>query len=378
MTDAIPLDEWLRRIDDEYLSGFVRDGGAAVKLAVTPDEARPVLRDALEQRCRESGYLFAALDAAELRAHMPQDVFFGLARQIDWRGLARRRVLRLAAERRYRVDTIDPAGGGDVFDAIAGANDLEPQTVLMRLRPDIEARVFKHAAMARDFRAAMTFLCEQTGDRPDGSYEGQPVLDWLTGADTRLSPVRPFLIHTAVNRATARHFIESALHWVREAGHAGTVVLLDNRRVMVARNPRDGLRYYTRAMTVDHYELLREFIDGVDRLAGALLVVATGDRFLDDEAGRGSRGFGIYEALKTRVMNDVRDRRLLNPVAALVRLSQPDARRDDGEEREPASGAEGPGDERRAGPPPSAPSGGLAGAVVAARRAARWFATNGS
>lgn len=146
---------------------------------------------------------------------------------------------------------------------------------------------------------------------------------------------------------------------------------------MVARNPRDGLRYYTRAMTVDHYELLREFIDGVDRLAGTLLVVATGDAFLDDEAGRGSRGFGIYEALKTRVMNDVRDRRLLNPVAALVRLSQPDARRDDRGEREPTRGAEDPGDERRAGPP-SAPSGGLAGAVVAARRAARWFATNGS
>ena len=174
---------------------------------------------------------------------------------------------------------------------------------------------------------------------------------------------------------------------MREAGLAGTVVLLDNRRVTVARNPRDGLRYYTRAMTVDHYELLREFIDGVDRLAGALLVVATGDGFLDDEAGRGSRGFGIYEALKTRVMNDVRDRRLLNPVAALVRLSQDDGRRDgrDGREpargaehgRESARGAEDAGDERRAGSAP-AQSGGLAGAVVAAKRAARWFATNGS
>ena len=31
-------------------------------------------------------------------------------------------------------------------------------------------------------------------------------------------------------------------------------------------------------------------------------MVATGDGFLDDAAGRGSRGFGIYEALKTRVV----------------------------------------------------------------------------
>ena len=323
MTNAISIDDWLRRIEDEYLSTFVRDGGAAVKFAVTPDDEQPALREALERRCRESDYLFAALDAAALRAHMPQDLFFGLARQIDWRGLARRRVLRLAADRRYQVGAIDNAGDDNVFDAIAGANGLESQSVLMRLRPDIETRVFKHPAMVRDFRVAMTSLCELAGNRPDGSYEGQPVLDWLTGANTRLSPVRPFLIHTAINRATARCFLESALHWVREAGCTGTVVLLDNRRVTVARNPRDGLRYYTRAMTVDHYELLREFVDGVDRLAGTLLVVATGDGFLDDGAGHGSRGFGIYEALKTRVMNDVRDRRLVNPVAALVRLSHP-------------------------------------------------------
>ena len=324
MTDAISIDDWLRRIDDEYLSTFVRDGGAAVKFAVTPDGARSALRDALERRCRESGYVFAALDAAEMRAHMPQDFFFGLARQIDWRGLARRRVLRLAADRRYQVGAIDAAGDDNVFDAVARANDLDPQSVLARLRPDIEARVFKHPAMVRDFRVAMTALCEASGDGPDGAFEGQPVLDWLTGADTRLGPVRPFLIHNAVNRATARRFLESALHWVREAGCAGTVVLLDNRRVLAARNPGDGLRRYTRAMTVDHYELLREFVDGVDRLAGTLLVVATGDGFLDDAAGRGSRGFGIYEALKTRVMNDVRDRRLVNPVAALVRLSHRD------------------------------------------------------
>ena len=98
-------------------------------------------------------------------------------------------------------------------------------------------------------------------------------------------------------------------------------MLLDNRRVTVARNPRDGLRYYTRAMAVDHYELLREFVDDVDRLAGTLMLVATGAGFVDDGPGARSRGFGIYEALKTRVMDDVRDRNRINPVAALVRLS---------------------------------------------------------
>ena len=75
-----------------------------------------------------------------------------------------------------------------------------------------------------------------------------------------------------------------------------------------------------RAMTLDHYEVLREFIDGTDRLAGVLLAVATGYEFLNDDPVRG-RGWGIYSALRTRIMDDVRDRNVVNPVSSLVRIS---------------------------------------------------------
>ena len=76
--------------------------------------------------------------------------------------------------------------------------------------------------------------------------------------------MRDFSIYTGINRATARYFIESALYWIRHVGYAGTVILFDNSRVTVARNPKDGLRYYTRAMAMEHYELLR----GVHRRLG--------------------------------------------------------------------------------------------------------------
>ena len=317
----IPIDDWLRRIEDEYLSTFVKGGGSSIKFAVVADDALPRLRDAVAGRCAALDYVFVALDAARLRAHMPQDIFFELARQMEWRRLARRVILRLAAARHYAVEGIDPGGDDNVFDAIAGANDLESQFLLREIRPAIQASVSKNPKMARDFRVAMTQLCLQEGNRFDREYGGQPLLDWLTGANTRVSPVRQFSIYTSINRATGRYCIESALHWIRQAGHAGTVMFLDNRRVTVARNPRDGLRYYTRAMAVDHYELLREFVDDVDRLAGTLMLVATGSGFVDDGPGTRSRGFGIYQALKTRVMDDVRDRNRINPVASLVRLS---------------------------------------------------------
>ena len=319
MTNTISIDEWLGVMDREYLSAFIKDGGAAVKFAVSAEKRTPALREALKRRCEALDYVFVTLDAVTSRVHMPQDVFFGLASQVDWRLAARRVILRLLTERDYRVDGIDPDSAGNVIDAVARANGLEAPSVLAELRPILQNEVAKNANMARAFRVAMTHLClfeRETGE-PE-QYVGQPLLDWITGTNMRISNVRPFQIHTAINRITARHFIESALYWVRCAGYAGTVIVLDNARVTLARNPRDGRRFYTRAMAMDHYELLREFIDGVDRLSGALLEVAPGYDFIDDQS---ARGWSLYPALQTRVMDDVRDKELVNPAAALIRLS---------------------------------------------------------
>ena len=74
-------------------------------------------------------------------------------------------------------------------------------------------------------------------------------------------------------------------------------------------------------MTLEHYEMLREFIDGVDRLRSTLMLVVTSEEFLDPSPDRRSRGYGIYPALQTRVMDDVRDSNRANPVASLVVLS---------------------------------------------------------
>ena len=319
MPNTIPFRDWLRFIDDEYLSTFIRNGGASIKFAVTPEELRPSMYAAVKKRCLELDYVFVSVDAAALRAHMPQDIFFGLASQVNWRLLARRQILRLATEKGYRVGGIEPGDSGNIFGVIAEANGLESQFVITAIRPAIQDSVSKNSMMAKDFRVGMSQLCLQ--EETNGEYMGQPVLDWLTGTNTRVSNVRPFSIYTGINRATARHFIESAFHWVRHAGYAGTVILLDNSRVTLARNPKDGQRYYTKAMTLDHYELMREFVDSVDRLSGALLVVVTNYEFLDETA---PRGYGIYTALRTRVMDDVRDKNLVNPVASLVRLSEGD------------------------------------------------------
>ncbi len=320
MANTIPLHDWLRHIDSEYLSTFIREGGASIKFAVTKDDLKPELYKAVESKGLGSDYLVVKLDAAALRVHMPQDIFFGVARQVNWRLLARRFILRLAKEYGYGVDDIDPVDAENIFKAIGRRNkNLGLESVLLELRPELAAGVAKEYRMAKDFRVAMTQLCLCENVHPNQEYRGQPLVDWLTGGNTRISSVRPFSIYTAINRTTARHFLESAMFWSKHVGYAGTVILLDNSRITLASDPKDGHRYYTKAMVMDHYEILREFVDGIDLLSGTLLVIVTNSVFLDEDAR--SRGFGLYKALMTRIMDDVRDKNLLNPIASLVRLS---------------------------------------------------------
>lgn len=320
MATTMPLHEWLRFIDSEYLSSFIRDGGASIKFAVTRDGLKPTLYEAVASRCRASGYLVVKLDAVATRVHMPQDLFFGMASQVDWRLTARRLVLKLAKERGYRVDHLDARRDRNPFTAIGEANALESESIYRELRPFIDSDVAKNRHMAKDFRVAMSHFCqcENMRGNDDDAYVGQPLIDWLTGAVTGMSHVKPFSVYTGINRTTARHFIESALYWFRYVGYAGTVILVDNSRVTLPRNPRDGFRHYTRAMAMDHYEVLREFVDATDQLTGALLVVVTNDEFLDES---GPKGYHIYQALMTRIMDDVHDKNQANPMASLVRLA---------------------------------------------------------
>ena len=319
MENTISINDWLQTIESEYLTSFIKDGGASVKFAVAPDDLRAEFCDIVEKRCRELDYVVVRLDAAETRFHMPQDIFFGMSRQVNWRQLARRMIIRIAGEAGYQVDAVHPDAPGNIFKAIGSVSNVEAQTVLMDLRPGMENQIFKSRSMGKDFRVAMFQLClrENTGEA--GEYAAQPLLDWLTGENTRIGNVRQFQIASGINRTTARYFIESTLYWFQYVGHTGTVLLLDGSRVTLTRRPENGSRYYTKAMTMDHYELLREFVDGTDRLTGGLVLLATNEDFLEQNAS--SRGFGIYPALMTRVMDDVRDKNLVNPVASLVRLA---------------------------------------------------------
>ena len=316
---ATPQD-WLDVVRREYLETFVRDGGAALKIAVPRDaDARAAVEAGLARFGRELGFLIVQVNAADTRVHMMDQLFFTIAGQIPWRNLSRQVVVKLASDKYFIVPENDE---GPLLSGLVEANKLEPISVLSEMRPAIELEIFKNRRLSRDFRVAMTQLClvELVGGI-DGERRMQAITEWLNGTNNRVSAVRPYNIFNRITRTNARYFFESMLHWLRFAGYPGLLLVMDTARLTVARNPRDGKRYYTKAAVLDAYEVLRQFIDATDRLHGCLIVVVPDIEFLAEDQWHRSRGIGAYEALKFRVIDEVRDRQLTNPMASLVRLS---------------------------------------------------------
>ena len=77
MPNDMPLSDWLGFLDSEYLSTFIKDGGASIKFAVTTEDLKPELRTAIVGRSKELDYIVVEVDAAVSRVHMPQDIFLG-------------------------------------------------------------------------------------------------------------------------------------------------------------------------------------------------------------------------------------------------------------------------------------------------------------
>lgn len=318
MTSLLATDEWLEHLSREYLDGYVHGGGAAVKFAVPFDGSAPQsLLPLLTQRAAARGYVVIPLDAATTRIHLADRLFFAIAEQVPWDALVTDVLGRFAAEDGFQLPPTLSSQG--LAGQIATANDADEDYVRMVITKRVQDSVFKDRSLAKDFRVAMTWLCRaRLNGGEEGATTSAQIREWLTGQIGPVSIMKPYQIYTKVNRTNARYLLESLFVWVRKAGRPGTVILLDAARLTEKVKSTDGTLNYTKAALLDAYEVLRQFVDSTDDLAGVLLVVAASEEFLDDE--RGSRGIAVYQALKNRIFDEVRDRDHPNPMASLVRL----------------------------------------------------------
>ena len=318
MTLSINSYDWLDFLESEYLASFIKDGGSAIKFAVPlEDDIAATLSFEIKARARQRGYVVAHVDAGLTRVHMVEQLFFAVAEQVPWPETVQRVVGRLTEAEHPAPPTL---GDGPLFRRLADANGLDADLLLSDLRRKIQAQVLRHKRLAKDFRVAMTQLADAELVGADEAKTVYGVLtDWLCGRNRSVSAVKPYHIFTRITRANARYLFESLLAWLAFAGYSGLVLTIDISRISVVRNPKDERLHYSKAGVLDALELLRQFIDATDRLDNCLIVVVPDPKFLDEEID--GRGIGAYEALKFRVYDEVRDRRLVNPMASLVRLT---------------------------------------------------------
>jgi len=302
----------------EYLDSYIADGGAAVKFVVVAnvEEAERFSRT-VRDRAAAGGYVAAGVDAVDVRVHMMDQVFFAVARQVDWDALAARRVRAAFAA----VDHPVADAGDDIsVEAVAAQHRVDPGELSRDVNRHLQQAVFRDYAMVQEFRVAMLRLCQsqlRTGQVTEAEHNA--VLEWLRGELRQISLLRSAMIFRRIGRHNARQLLFSLTHWLAVDGGAGLLLEVDLRRFGFARRPapeeRHGL-YYTKAALLDGYEMLRQLIDNTDELSHCCVVVVAAPEFISDV----HRGVDAYQALKLRIYDEVRDRKRDNPYSSLVRL----------------------------------------------------------
>jgi len=318
---AIGAGEYVDFLDREYLTGYIDCGGAAVKLLAIGDDAT---RAHLSSRLNEfdGGFAVATVDAADTRIHLVDQLFMAIARQLDWVALASA-VVRSALE---RAAFPAPDGDADIdLGAIARHHDLDAAELYRSVRRVLEQIVLRDTELSHEFRVAMLRLCQERLGRGDVSLdERETVIGWLCGERLPAAALRRVSLQAKVARHNARPLLVSLTRWLRLAGRRGLLLHLDLDRLAVVRRPPPGLRdghYYSKAATLDAYEMVRQLIDATDEFDGLFVAATLPTPLIRDDV----RGLPAYTALQLRVIDEVRDRRRVNPYATLVRIgNQPE------------------------------------------------------
>ncbi len=312
-TKPLQSAEWRSVVEREYLSGFVPAGGASVKIAILDDAAFGAVADRLIGLGQARAMLTVHLDAGRTRIHMMHELFFAIARALPWDSLVQRYLEQLFTANAYAWPR---PGAAMVMPELAATFAVAPSLLTRQRDQWLTADLWDDRRLAQDFRAALLRLCLSRLE-PDGDEMAGPVLQWLQGEKVPAALLRTADISVRISRTNARAMLASLCHFVRKAGAAGLLAVLDVRQLSRTA-AAEGVLRYSPAAVMDSYEVLREIIDDAEHLPG-LFVAVLADAAL--ATGDPRRALSQYAALQMRVWPDVRPGDRQNPVAPLVWLA---------------------------------------------------------
>lgn len=312
---AVATSEWLGLIEREYIGEFVTCGGSAVKFVVGAEHQLSAVSGWLAEMSKRHELAHVAIDSATTKLHMIQDVFFAIARALDWNAMAQHFVESLFNRQGYEW----PRPGEAVpIHEVAERNRVDVTLVRRDFRQWLTAEVMRDTEMTRDFRVAMARLCLRRLE-PEDARLGitTPVLDWLRGELHRIGVLKETSITARITRHNGRAMLRSLCRWLRLCGRHGICVTLDIRQLAKSGSSAAGLRY-SPAAVMDGFEVLRQLIDDGEHFAGFVLVVLADESLIGEDT---KRSLNAYQALKMRIWDDVRPEGRDNPLAPLVRFA---------------------------------------------------------
>ncbi len=311
------MTEWLQALDREYLGDFIAAGGGCVKFAIGQDPAAREASGELESLARGRGFLFIELGAAETKLNRSDQIFFDIAKNVDWDTLARTYVASAFGKHGLAMEHADSpldlgaiaAAGGFDEPAVRGFRKM-PSCIFTRIMRCAGSSVWRWCSCAARKSPAWRNFAEA-------------VKSWLRGELRRVSEVKGAKLFQKIGRNNARTMLQSLTCWLRRNGVPGLVLAVDIGRCTenVRKADRAEGFYYSSGALTETYEVLRQLIDSSSCLQGTLIAVFAPPVFLSDER----RGVDRYQALKMRIFDDVRSRGRQNILAPLVRLGQENA-----------------------------------------------------
>ncbi len=313
---TVSAKEWLEILEREYLANFITAGGAAVKFVVGDDGALAFVQRRLREASGRHNLAFISIDAGNTRLHMIQDVFFAIARALDWNALARHFVEALFNESGYAW----PQPGCLVsMPDLAAANRIDITLLRRDIKQWLTRDIMRDNRMTQDFRVAMTQICLlQMEPRSSEVPVEAPIIQWLTGRLRTIGTLKSAPITAKITRYNGRAMLRSACQWLLKCGKGGLCLALDIRQFGKTDRPGDGRYRYSPGAVMDGFEVLRQVIDDAEHFTGMLFVVLADDTLT---GGDGRRSLDAYLALKWRVWDDVRAEGHDDPLAPLVRLA---------------------------------------------------------
>ncbi len=313
---TVSAKEWLEILEREYLANFITAGGAAVKFVVGDNGGLAFVQRRLREASERHNLTFISIDAGNTRLHMIQDVFFAIARALDWNALARHFVEALFNGSGYAWS--EPGRPVSMQD-LATANRIDITLLRRDIKQWLTRDIMRDNRMTQDFRIAMTQICLlQMEPRSSEVPIEAPIIQWLTGRLRTISTLKSAPITAKVTRYNGRAMLRSACQWLRKCGKGGLCLALDIRQFGKADRSGDGRFRYSPGAVMDGFEVLRQVIDDAEHFTGMLFVVLADDTLT---GGDRRRSLDAYLALKWRVWDDVRAEDHDDPLAPLVRLA---------------------------------------------------------